>query len=204
MRKQFLSLFLVLALLLTALAVFAEEPAASANDNLYYIYTMNGKPLNARNAPGGAVVAQLPVGLEVTVEAFVDSNWALITRTDDKTGSPFYVNRRFLTKRDPQTWHEDLSEQGYLTADAHEDPVTAMNNEFRSAKKVDPYKVLVRPTRVSGWADLRWAPSQAAEVETVYRANTELLVLKELDNWLQVQDPDTGDIGFINKGFVAQ
>jgi len=202
MSKRFLSLFLTLTLLLTALAAFADGP--EADSNTYYIYTMNGKPLNARSAPGGTVVSHLPCGQEVTVQAFVDSNWALVSYISNEAEDQVYVNRRFLTRRDPATWHEDLSEEGYLAADAHEDPLTAINNEFHSAKKVDPYKVLVRPTRVSGWADLRWAPSQSAEVEAVYRANTELLVLKELDNWLQVQDPNTGDIGFINRGFVAQ
>ena len=37
-----------------------------------------------------------------------------------------------------------------------------------------------------------------------YKANDTLLVIKETTNWYQVEDQDTGDVGFINKAFVTQ
>jgi SH3-like domain-containing protein len=81
--------------------------------------------------------------------------------------------------------------------------VETLNKEFASAKKVTPYKVTVRPTRASGWVNMRWAPSQSAELMATYKANDQLLVIRELTNWLQVEDQDTGDVGFINKAFIA-
>ena len=203
--KKMLSLILTLALLLAVSAATAEE----SGEGTWYIYTQNGKALNVRNSPGGEIVGTLECGSEIQVDAFVDNNWALITFRYDQPGFgegdyAAYINRRFLTRREPSTWVSDLSAESYVAAGAAMDPITEINAEFRSAKKVEPYRVLVRPTRVSGWADLRWAPSHSAEVLAVFRANTELLVLKELTNWLQVQDPATGDIGYINRGFVAQ
>ena len=37
-----------------------------------------------------------------------------------------------------------------------------------------------------------------------YKATEELVVLKELQYYLQVQDPDTGDVGYIHKKFAAR
>ena len=64
-----------------------------------------------------------------------------------------------------------------------------------------PFSVTVRPSRSSGWVNLRWAPSKSAEVLATYRANDKLLVIRELDNWYQAEDQDTGDVGFISKQF---
>ena len=79
-----------------------------------------------------------------------------------------------------------------------------LNVEFRTAVKADPYTVYVLPPRASGWVTLRWAPSTAAEVIATYGAKEELKVIKELAEWLQVEDPDTGDVGFIRKDFVTR
>ena len=37
-----------------------------------------------------------------------------------------------------------------------------------------------------------------------YKANEKLLVIKETDNWYQVEDQDTGDVGFISKQFTVK
>ena len=79
-----------------------------------------------------------------------------------------------------------------------------INAEFASAKKVTPFKVTVRPTRASGWVNLRWAPSKSASLIATYPANSQLLVIKETTNWFQVEDQDTGDVGFISKQFVSE
>ena len=79
-----------------------------------------------------------------------------------------------------------------------------VNVEFRTAVKTDSYTVYVLPPRASGWVTLRWAPSAAAEVIATYGAKEELKVIKELTEWLQVEDPDTGDVGFIRKDFVTR
>ena len=37
-----------------------------------------------------------------------------------------------------------------------------------------------------------------------YKANDQLMVIREMDNWLQVEDMDTGDVGFVSRQFVTQ
>lgn len=203
MNKRILSLIsaviLLLAVVCTA-AVAEEETAEEAGT--YYVYTENGKGLNVRSTPGGTVVGSLKNGSSVRVDAFVDDNWALITYHYDNPGFGVgdyaaYINRRYLTKT-KSTQRKANTDHAVATT------LDEINSEFRSARKVEPYKVQVRPTRVSGWVNMRWAPSKSSELMATYKANSTLTVIKELTNWVQVEDPDTGDVGFINRVFIAQ
>ena len=51
---------------------------------------------------------------------------------------------------------------------------------------------------------MRWAPSKSAQLMATYRANAQLLVIRETKNWVQVEDQDTGDVGFMDKAFVVK
>ena len=51
---------------------------------------------------------------------------------------------------------------------------------------------------------MRWAPSLSAEIMATYKQNDKLLVIKELKNWYQVEDQDTGNVGFISKKYVTK
>ena len=203
MKKRMVSLLLVfvMALGLMIPAALAEDETA-AEEGYYYVYTENGKGLNVRETPGGKVVGNLKYGTRIHVDAFVDSNWALIVYNYDngygKGDYAAFVNRRFLQKTKPAAKKATTK-----TVGSANDTVETLNKEFASAKKVTPYKVTVRPTRASGWVNMRWAPSQSAELMATYKANDQLLVIRELTNWLQVEDQDTGDVGFINKAFIA-
>ena len=203
MKKRMVSLLLVfvMALGLMIPAALAEDETA-AEEGYYYVYTENGKGLNVRETPGGKVVGNLKYGTRIHVDAFVDSNWALIVYNYDngygKGDYAAFVNRRFLQKTKPAAKKAATKTDGSAN-----DTVETLNKEFASAKKVTPYKVTVRPTRASGWVNMRWAPSQSAELMATYKANDQLLVIRELTNWLQVEDQDTGDVGFINKAFIA-
>ena len=211
MMKKLISLLLTMILALGLLA-----PAALAGDfgededytdpGYYYVYTENGKVLNVRESPRGKVVGALKYGSRIHVDAFVDDNWALIQYNYDngfgKGDYAAYVNRRFLQKKKPAARNAAGGTAAAGTA-AAADSLENLNREFKSAKSVAPYTVTVRPTRTSGWVNLRWAPSQSAELLATFKANDKLTVIKELDNWLQVEVPETGDVGFINKVFIA-
>ena len=83
------------------------------------------------------------------------------------------------------------------------DPFEEITAEFSSATDVEPYMVLTKPTRVSGWVFMRWAPSNGVLHEATYPAKKELKVLKETTNWLMVQDEQTGDVGYLKKEYAA-
>ena len=208
MMKKYMSLVLALLLILTGLmaAARAEDNTPSASEGYYYVYTENGKGLNVRDTPGGKVVGSLKYGSRIYCY-YKDggTGWALIDYTYDKEGYgkgtyACFVSSRFLVKNKPAARKSTKTSTTTSTTDA----MAELNAEFASAKKVTPYKVTVRPTRASGWVNLRWAPSKSAQLMATYGANEQLLVLKETTNWLQVEDPDTGDVGFINRQFIAQ
>ena len=70
------------------------------------------------------------------------------------------------------------------------DPYEEIVAEFLQAKTVEPYQVIVRPTRVTGWANMNWAPSRSAPVLANYPAQTELTVPAAT----YTQDPATGAV----------
>ena len=52
--------------------------------------------------------------------------------------------------------------------------------------------------------NLRKTPSTEAKVLTKCYAGKTLTVLAELNNWLKVQDPATGVIGYISSKYVSR
>ena len=200
--KRMLSILFALILTVSVLAPAAvAEDRSSGSDGYYYVYTENGKGLNVREEPNGRVVGSLKYGTKVYVYVISD-NWALIDYTYDKPGYgtgkyAAFLNTRFLRKNKPDPWTP--SEPTVVDTS-----LADINEEFRSARRVEPYSVFVRPSRVSGWVNLRWAPSLEAEIMATYKANDELLVIRELTHWLQVEDQDTGDVGFISRQYVTE
>ena len=214
--KKLVSVILALLLAATGLmTIAAAEDDSSLGEGYYYVYTENGKTLNVRDTPGGTVVGRLKYGQKIFCY-YKDggTGWALIDYTYDKPGYGMgtyacFVSSRFLVKNKPAARPKKSTTTTDTTAvtaatTAAADPMADINAEFASAKRVTPYKVTVRPSRVSGWVPMHWAPGSNTTILATYMANAQLLVLKETNNWLQVEDQDTGDVGFISKTFVAQ
>ena len=195
MLKKILALTLAVVIALACTAVFAEEVE---EDTTYWVFTDNGKELNVRNAPGGDIIGKLKYGEKVTVVSFINGEWAAINYKDSELG---YVSTRFLIKADPEEVKRLIEEeQSEITGD----PMTDINAEFASAVDVDDYKITARPARVTSLVYMRWIPSETGRIIIGYKATEQLIVLKELDHYLQVQDPDTGDVGYIHKMFAAR
>ena len=195
MLKKILALTLAVLIALACTAVFAEEVE---EDTTYWVFTDNGKELNVRNAPGGDIIGKLKYGEKVTVVSFINGEWAAINYKDSELG---YVSTRFLIKADPEEVKRLIEEeQSEITGD----PMTDINAEFASAVDVDDYKITARPARVTSLVYMRWIPSETGRIIIGYKATEQLIVLKELEHYLQVQDPDTGDVGYIHKKFAAR
>ena len=208
----------LISLMLAAMLAVTLIPALAAADGYYgtqWVYTDNGKTLNMRSTPstGDNVIGRLKYGAEVTVVQMLDNGWAQILWEQNANGEfgTAYVQRRFLVNHQPTSQPtqpaQTVTPASGSTAAAtdYAKVFTSMNTEFRSARKVAaPYTVLVRPSRASGWVNLRWAPSTEAERIATCKQGKELTVLAELKNWYQVQDPETGMIGFISRQYVTK
>ena len=203
--KKFLILLLTAALLLSVLAPAALAGEASGETE-YYVYTENGKPLNVRSGPNGKIVGTLNSGEKLENIVSVDKNWVEITfhYTDPEKGEgdwSAFVNRRYLLNFDPAGLQELVAaEEEGITGD----PLMDINAEFAEAMAVEPYRIMIRPARVSSWVNMRWIPSETGMIVAQYKATEELIVLKDMKNYLQVQDPDTGDVGYIHRKFAVR
>ncbi len=200
MTKRFVSIMLVVFSLMLAVfvpAALAGEEGPNAHAGYYYVKTGNGKGLNVRDNPNGRVVGSLKYGTRVYVDAFSDSEWALITyRYDNGHGRgdyAAYVSTRFLVRNNPGKF------QGSSAA-------KSSTNAARTERQVaSPYTIVSRPVRTAGgWVNLRRTPSMNAKVLEKCFAGKQLTVLAELNGWFKVQDPVNGTIGYISSKFVSR
>ena len=210
MKKQLPALVLALVLLIAALVpAAAEDDTIPSSAGYYYVFTENGKGLNVRFTAGGEVIGSLKYGTRIYCYYRDGGNgWALIDYTYNNPTYGYgtyaaYISSRYLRKTKPEARTSGSSSKSTSSASAA-DAVSEINAEFRSARNVTPFTVTVRPSRTSGWVNMRWAPSKSAEIMATYKQNEKLLVIKETNNWYQVEDQDTGDVGFISKQFVVQ
>ena len=216
MAKRIFSFSLVLALL-----ILCVTPVL-ANTTMY-VYTDNRKPLNIRSAPyvGDNLIATAPYGAAVSVIQLQDDGWAKIQWTPSVVA---YVQSRYLqwTRPDLSTPvpatpaptpvptavpYYPTAAPYYPTADPYSyytDSLATLNAEFRTARIVTPFTIIVRPARSSGWVNMRWAPSKDVEMITTYRNGVRLTVIAETQSWYQVVDPDSEATGFIMKAYTIR
>ena len=195
MLKKILLLALAMMLVLAAFtSAFAEEVT---EEKQYYVYTDNGNDLNVRDTPNGDIIGKVQYGQAVDVISFVNDYWAMISFGDGQG----YVASRYIVPVDPEIIRKAIEEE----LDSYTgDPMIDIDAEFASAVDVDDYKITARPARVTSVVNMRWIPSETGRIIAKYKATEELVVLKELRYYLQVQDPDTGDVGYIHKKFAAK
>ena len=205
MTKRIISL----ALIAIMMAMFIPS-VASADD--WYVYTDDGKSLNVRSEPmkGDNIIGSLKYGDSVSVRMTMANGWAVIdwVHADNYVA---YVQSRFLVnyKPAPKTTSKSTSTSSKTTSassnsSGNKGGISGINAEFKAAKQVTPYTVVARPSRASGWVNLRWAPTTEAELITTCPQGKELTVIAELKSWYQVEDPDTGMIGFISSKYVTK
>lgn len=197
MLKRILSLMLA-ALMVLAVCLTAVSAEEAEESSVYYVYTENGKPLNVRNAPNGEVIGTLNYGEQVNVRSFMNNSWALINYMND---TPGYINTRFLIDIPPEELKKLLEEEMNSNTG---DPLTDIDAEFASAVDVEDYKITARPARVTSVVNMRWIPSETGRIIGQYKATEELIVMKEMNHYLQVKDPDNGDVGYIHKKFASR
>jgi hypothetical protein len=195
MRKRTL---VSLVAMLLVLAVCASAMAATR-----WIKTGNGKPANGREQPtsNSTLIATIPYGTQVnTVGKSVNG----YTPVEKAGGSDtVYVLTKFLVKSKPGKYVPNNNTSGG-SGSTSSGIQSAIVNEFNAAKYVSPYDVVTYHKRASGLINMRWAPSEKAKLIHAYPAGETLTVLAELKNWYQVQDPETGWVGFVRKDFLEK
>lgn len=194
MSKKVLSLILALAVVLTMFVLPAAASAGTVGYYAVYSHCPNGKPLNVRSGPGKdfPVIDKVPYGGVIYVVYPAVDGWLPLNDVG-------YVQAALTSQTYPGP---------YVAPDPSKkttEPAADYNALFQSAKAVaTPYLVTLKATANSkGVANVRWAPSKKATLLKAYDPGTQVLVLAEVGkNWLQVQDPITNAVGFVNTAYV--
>lgn len=204
-KKLVAAVIMALVLVLLTASVLADA---------YWVKTGDGKTVNVRweDGTGGSVMARLKYGTKIDVLAFTKGgSWALFTykgRTldgEDYYGDA-YVQAKFLVPYKPEPYSKSSSSSSSSTSGQTQNTGSAgMNALFSQARIVTPYTVTVRPTRSSGQVNVRWAPSKGSTLLRAFPSDYQLSVLAELGtDWFQVQDPESGVVGFLNKAYIVK
>ena len=190
---------IVIFLLVAVTLMIALMPGAMANGVKKYVYIRNGKPLNVRAWPdlNSALLGKLNLGTQVTIEGYTsDYTWANIIYN----GQNAYVMTQYLV--DTYPGGGGVTPAPTPVYPGEQSIITSMESEFSTYRVVSPYTVLVKPVRATGWVNLRYAPStEFAHAENLY-ANTQLTVIAETRNWLQVRRNDTGVTGYVMRQYT--
>lgn len=179
------TLCLVLVLMTVAIAILPLFSASA--ETLKYVKTGNGKSLNVRSEPrfGDNIIATIPYGTAVYVLRRSGS-WSEIELA---TGSdPAWVVSSYLVSQKPAPYKKKTV-------------TTKTNDEDYSKFRLlgdEGYTVVTNPSKTGGFVNLRWTASKSAPVMRKLSDNVELTVLAEGKQWLQVQDSETGYVGFVD------
>ena len=194
MRKRIL--VSVLAMLLI-LAVSTSALAATR-----WIKTGNGKPAAGREGPSRdyALLTYLGYGTQVNTVGKSQNGYTPVQMPGGSDTA--YVLTKFLVKSVPGPFVP--SEASGSSSSSSAGLQSSIVNEFNAARFVTPYEISTYHKRASGLVNMRWAPSEKAKLIHSYPAGERLTVLAELKNWYQVQDPETGWVGFIRSDFLMR
>ena len=197
MIKRYLALAVAVVLMMVTFI-----PASMAEFSMW-VYTENGGALNARLTPsyGDNVAFTIPYGTEVYVNYHLGNGWTCLMAAGQY--DYVYVQTRFLIDHAPgprPTPSGGGSSGGGTSSSAEWNGIT---KEFQAARKVNPYSVVTKSGRGSGFVNMRWAPHKKATLIQSYQSGVELKVIAELKEWKQVEDPQSGYVGFIRQDFLV-
>jgi uncharacterized protein YgiM (DUF1202 family) len=187
MNKRILSLIVVVALLAMMLAAYTTTASAA-----YIVYSKcpNGKALNLRAGPGKdyAVIGKIPYGSEILVVGETSPEWLECTDAG-------WVQANLTSPYKPGPY--------VPPAPKPDKNQSSIESVLATAKTVDPYIITLKGTKTSkGVANVRWAPSKKSKLLAAYPEGTEVKVIAELKNWYQVEDLETGAVGYVNTAYV--
>ena len=193
----------ILTLMVIAVLAVALIPTMASATETMYVYTKNGRNLNVRYDPSsdGEIFITVPYGERLTVLYHLGNGWSAISWD----GNVYYVQTRFLVYEKPgkKPTPQPTSKPGKVGDSST--TVAELNTIFKTYKPVaTPFSITVRPTRASGWVNLRFVPSKESELMGTFKDGEQLLVIAELKDWYQVENPDTGAVGYISTKFVVK
>ena len=194
MRKRVL---VCVTAMLLVLAICASASAA-------WIKTENGKAANGRGGPGKdyPLIATVAYGREIVVTGGSQNGYTPIMLPSGS--DEVWVLSRFIVNYNPGKYTPSPKPDSGKSSGNKSDAQNSIYAEFKAARWVNPYEVTTYHKRSSGTINMRWAPVKNAPLIQTYRSGETLNVLCELKDWYQVEDPETGKVGFIRRDFLQK
>ena len=194
MRKRVL---VCVTAMLLVLAICASASAA-------WIKTENGKAANGRGGPGKdyPLIATVAYGREIVVTGGSQNGYTPIMLPSGS--DEVWVLSRFIVNYNPGKYTPSPKPDSGKSSGNKSDAQNSIYAEFKAARWVNPYEVTTYHKRSSGTINMRWAPAKNAPLIQTYRSGETLNVLCELKDWYQVEDPETGKVGFIRRDFLQK
>jgi uncharacterized protein YgiM (DUF1202 family) len=183
--------------MLLVLAICASASAA-------WIKTENGKAANGRGGPGKdyPLIATVAYGREIVVTGGSQNGYTPIMLPSGS--DEVWVLSRFIVNYNPGKYTPSPKPDSGKSSGNKSDAQNSIYAEFKAARWVNPYEVTTYHKRSSGTINMRWAPAKNAPLIQSYRSGESLTVLCELKDWYQVEDPETGKVGFIRRDFLQK
>ena len=195
--RKILSFLIAFILVFTALS-FATT--ASANYSTMYVKTANGKPVNVRAAPSknAEIIGSVPYGGTVSTDWSYAGNdgWTKVVWGGRGDG---YIMSQFLVSTKPAARSAEQDKKEEEKAEQ-----AKLKKEQSSEKSVDPFYIATRPSRTSGWVNLRSGPSKTTSRVASYAGGKELICFAETNSWYRARDPETGKEGYISKNYSTK
>lgn len=189
-------------LILVTVLVLALTVCASAFADTKWIKTQNGKPANARSEPNvnSTWVGSFPYGSEVYTMGTAPVNGY----TELSNGGGMWVLTKYLVSSPPAPYVPSKDGGKSSSSKSSGDAQSAIYTEFKAAKWVTPYTAVTRHNRSSGVINMRFAPFKNAPLVEAYKPGELLTVICELKDWIEVQDPESGKVGYIRQDFLER
>lgn len=189
---------LILALITVALIALPAVSFAETSAEFMYVKTGNGRTLNVRSEPkmGNNIMGTIGYGKKVHVYQYANGGkWALVEPADWSMSNPGWVMTSYLVPNNPGK---------YQKKETKTEPEKDVKDVYSTMVHVDPYQATVKPAKAGDFVNVRWAPSKSAAVMTLLYGGTEVMVLCEGEGWNQVQDTNTGYVGFVDASFLVK
>ena len=205
MKRKIIAMALATLMILAAcFSAVAEEQTQGETSSEWpktmYVYTENGGKLNVRSEPktGKNVIDQLEYGAEVTVESLVadDKDWVRI-RSDKGADGFGYVMIRYLADTKPKDAAKRVAE-----AERKKNQEELERQIAGARTLLQPLLISVRASRTSGWINFREEPGVAATKISSLPDGRQLKAIGETEKWYQAVDLESGNTGYISKGYV--
>lgn len=195
--KRLISMLVALILILTAMTFVTT---ASAQCSEMYVVSKNGKGVHVRAAPSKSaeILRTVAYGETVLVDWSYAGNDGWSRLVWGSYGDA-YIMTQFLSSTKPGPKPTPTPEEKEKETEQKK-----LKNEQNSEHEVEPYYIIVQPTRTSGWVNFRSGPSKTTAKIRSFSGGQELLVIAETDNWYKAEDSETGKTGYLSKAFAIK